>query len=462
MEIGSIVQLVPEKSEFLERVLLQLAFDSTLKLGRDNILLKLKSGDIESSRVKNISRDHAVICTRENRLFLKSTATQDNVISILREKNTRKKDEQELKKNDEQELMIGDTFYLLPGTGWQRFKYEVKLYSPEETTSNEQSKSKSSYNTRGALNTLDTEPDITTTTASDHDQTDVHVNEQQGICHHSLSSSSSSSPLKMATQLSLEKLHNTLNSVSDQFECSICFEYLAYAVTTPCGHTFCFQCLKDIWEGPNGPGPGLSIGTSKEQEKKIVGASCTCPLCANPFNILHCNPTTAVDNIIETFLESSETGKEMEENEDADSPTKLWHVRRCDGKKAYDTYLKKYNSKVGPGGNTVQRKRNADVALSSSSSSSANINHGLSEGMSRNSTAEIAARRSASVARHAIISAASDPSAGLPPVPPWAQNRNNSNSSSSNNSASAQGNIRPIMIEGRKSNNKQACIIDLT
>ncbi|XP_021336575.1 E3 ubiquitin/ISG15 ligase TRIM25 [Danio rerio] len=58
----------------------------------------------------------------------------------------------------------------------------------------------------------------------------------------------------------------SLSDVQNPFDCSICLEVFKDPVTTPCGHSFCMNCIKDFWD--------------KESLKPVF----SCPTCRNKFN----------------------------------------------------------------------------------------------------------------------------------------------------------------------------------
>nr|XP_013797319.1 PREDICTED: tripartite motif-containing protein 65 [Apteryx mantelli mantelli] len=64
------------------------------------------------------------------------------------------------------------------------------------------------------------------------------------------------------------------SSVSQKLEeklvCSICLELFRVAVTLPCGHNFCQQCISDHWE-------------KQEQEASRAEKGYTCPECRKRF-----------------------------------------------------------------------------------------------------------------------------------------------------------------------------------
>ncbi|XP_028831022.1 E3 ubiquitin-protein ligase TRIM39 [Denticeps clupeoides] len=68
----------------------------------------------------------------------------------------------------------------------------------------------------------------------------------------------------------------------EQFSCSICLEMFSNPVSTPCGHSFCLNCINSYWDGKN--------------------KDCQCPLCKESFRRrpeLHVNHT--LKEITENF-----------------------------------------------------------------------------------------------------------------------------------------------------------------
>jgi hypothetical protein len=43
----------------------------------------------------------------------------------------------------------------------------------------------------------------------------------------------------------MPQVEEPLEEVDEEFNCAICWMLMYQPVTTPCGHTFCKQCLQD-------------------------------------------------------------------------------------------------------------------------------------------------------------------------------------------------------------------------
>ncbi|XP_044045662.1 E3 ubiquitin-protein ligase TRIM21 [Siniperca chuatsi] len=77
----------------------------------------------------------------------------------------------------------------------------------------------------------------------------------------------------------------------DQFTCSICLEVFNNPVSTPCGHSFCQDCISSYWDGGRGGGRGAKFYQ--------------CPLCKESF---HKRPELQINR---TLKEITEQFKQM-------------------------------------------------------------------------------------------------------------------------------------------------------
>lgn len=98
-----------------------------------------------------------------------------------------------------------------------------------------------------------------------------------------------------------------------QYECSICFETLAGAVSlSPCGCCFCYACAADWVDGHNAKKGGK--GTSSSTADPSGQYSAQCPHCAAQFSLLEALPNRVLDNAIrEILLNLPEELQEWEE-----------------------------------------------------------------------------------------------------------------------------------------------------
>lgn len=88
----------------------------------------------------------------------------------------------------------------------------------------------------------------------------------------------------------------TISIDQDQFCCSVCLEVLRDAVTIPCGHSYCLDCIEDYWN------------TAKQKDHY------SCPQCRQVFSprpLLSRN--TVLAEVVEKFLNSGAQAAKAEE-----------------------------------------------------------------------------------------------------------------------------------------------------
>ncbi|KAM3865312.1 E3 ubiquitin-protein ligase TRIM7-like [Diretmus argenteus] len=98
----------------------------------------------------------------------------------------------------------------------------------------------------------------------------------------------------------------------DQFTCSICLDVFTNPVSTPCGHSFCLDCISSYWDVGGAGGGGAK--------------SCLCPLCKESFRKrpeLHINRT--LKEITEQFKNMADTGLGGGDREDPGAPPQYHH-----------------------------------------------------------------------------------------------------------------------------------------
>jgi hypothetical protein len=150
------------------------------------------------------------------------------------------------------------------------------------------------------------------------------------------------SPTTIARQSEVV-LKGVVKKLLRQYECSICMETLAGAVSlSPCGCCFCYVCVADWVDGHN-----AKKGKAATSESQYTAQ---CPHCNAEFSLLNALPNRVLDNAArEILLNLPEELKEWEERAEASNERrrKLQEMRTASASSAL-TSSAKATSTAGP------------------------------------------------------------------------------------------------------------------
>ncbi len=321
---------------FLPRIALTPQLESTLVMGR----LDLKPGvSIDDS--KHISRRHIMFTTQSNGcMYLRSLARQAGLVRV---------NGKAVPTDADVKINVSDEITLLPSKifCYTLVNMEPKLPSTLTSASSTAMQPESAQNATDKLTLSEgvasdypplKQRKIRILTSPNGDA-DGEEGEQIGekakgelkilIAGHSVRTAALAAAAAMSTSTSIPS-SSTPSAVlptssllgkkkrrilQDDLECSICFEWLALTHTTPCGHSFCYECMLDVWDAANKPAPTLSTAQNALSSRSSVqgmsnaitpistsSQTVKCPQCNQPFHILQSIHNRIADTIIQNLM----------------------------------------------------------------------------------------------------------------------------------------------------------------
>ncbi len=242
-----------------------------------------------------VSRSHLQLCIKGEQIFVKP---------ISREKNAIFMNGQVLDCSQETELHIGDTLLLIGKLDFFNFILKDVTPSPEiieDDKANDESVSKRArvevvelldaspppFNPSSGASKEDREI-VSLLDESDEDISAISILNPIPRAVQEASSSSTIPPAAPQAQAAAAPAagHDVsvlVNSLLQQYECGICFETMACAVSlSPCGDSFCFTCIAS-W-------------AAKQHTH--------CPFCNGAFDIKHALPNRMVDHSAREVLKN--------------------------------------------------------------------------------------------------------------------------------------------------------------
>ncbi len=116
-----------------------------------------------------------------------------------------------------------------------------------------------------------------------------------------------SSPGKGVAELSKASSRKK-RKIEDELECAICMDQLAFTHTTRCGHSYCYECIHDVWSSQCS-----SKQPSASKARSSAAVTVPCPSCMEPFILFECVHSRAIDSVIESMLSADDDGTPSEE-----------------------------------------------------------------------------------------------------------------------------------------------------